>query len=250
MIRAAMSLLGTRSVAGVDDAPGRVPFGVQGHEFVDLERPRSLAAPCQRLGDNWPAAADLAHSALAEDPERGTAVVVCAVDGAVALRRGLDDRLRDERVLAARRAREQVAFPRKPATPVRGVEVRRGHQRVWLEVPVEVGPQFLLPSAHRVQGYLIGRIVLPPAHAYLDRGQRVAQVPPAVALDQVARAEGVSRAELIRELIDRAIGGQPGTDLAADLAAIGGSFGILVGEEPFARGRDERMDYLGRLADA
>jgi metal-responsive CopG/Arc/MetJ family transcriptional regulator len=46
-------------------------------------------------------------------------------------------------------------------------------------------------------------------------------------LDRVAAAEGVSRAELIRELIDRAIGGHPGTDLAADLAAINASFGVL-----------------------
>ena len=78
---------------------------------------------------------------------------------------------------------------------------------------------------------------------YLTEGQ-------AAALDRVAQAEGVSRAELIRELIDRAIGGNPGTDLAADLAAIGGSFGILAGEESVARGREQRMDYLDRLADA
>ena len=35
-----------------------------------------------------------------------------------------------------------------------------------------------------------------------------------------------------------------------DLAAIDGSFGILAGEDAFARGRDERMDYLDRLAGA
>jgi hypothetical protein len=39
----------------------------------------------------------------------------------------------------------------------------------------------------------------------------------------------VSRAELIRELIDRALGGHPGANLAADLAAINTSFGILSG---------------------
>jgi hypothetical protein len=78
---------------------------------------------------------------------------------------------------------------------------------------------------------------------YLAEGQ-------AAALDRVAKAEGVSRAELIRELIDRAIGGQPGADLAADLAAINGSFGILAGQETFARASDQRMDYLDRLADA
>lgn len=78
---------------------------------------------------------------------------------------------------------------------------------------------------------------------YLAEGQ-------AAALDRVAQAEGVSRAELIRELIDRAIGGHPGADLSADLAAINGAFGVLAGEEPFTRARDGRMDYLDRLADA
>lgn len=77
---------------------------------------------------------------------------------------------------------------------------------------------------------------------YLAEGQ-------AAALDRVARVAGVSRAELIREIIDRAIGGHPGADLAADLAAIDGSFGILAESEPFSRGRDARMDYLDRLGD-
>jgi Ribbon-helix-helix protein, copG family len=78
---------------------------------------------------------------------------------------------------------------------------------------------------------------------YLAEGQ-------AAALDRAAEAEGVSRAELIRELIDRAIGGHPGADLSADLAAINGSFGILAGQETFPRTRDQRMEYLDRLADA
>ena len=78
---------------------------------------------------------------------------------------------------------------------------------------------------------------------YLAEGQ-------ADALDRVAQAAGVSRAELIRELIDRAIGGHPGADLVADLAAIDGSFGILAGQDAFAREPDERMSYLDRLADA
>ena len=80
-------------------------------------------------------------------------------------------------------------------------------------------------------------------NVYLAEGQ-------AAALDRVAQAAGVSRAELIRELIDRSIGGHPGADLTADLAAIDESFGILAGEEIPGRMRDERMDYLERLADA
>jgi hypothetical protein len=78
---------------------------------------------------------------------------------------------------------------------------------------------------------------------YLAEGQ-------AAALDRVAQAEGVSRAELIRSLIDRAIGGSAGADLTADLAAIDGSFGILSEEEEFSRSPDQRADYLDRLADA
>ena len=78
---------------------------------------------------------------------------------------------------------------------------------------------------------------------YLGEGQ-------AEALDRAAQAAGVSRAELIRALIDRAIGSDPGSDLAADLAAIDGSFGSLAGEDTFTRARDERMDYLDRLAGA
>jgi len=78
---------------------------------------------------------------------------------------------------------------------------------------------------------------------YLAEGQ-------ADALDRVAEAEGVSRAELIRTLIDRAIGGQRGADLTADIAAIESSFGVLASEESFSRARDQRMDYLDRLADA
>jgi 3-methyladenine DNA glycosylase Mpg len=77
---------------------------------------------------------------------------------------------------------------------------------------------------------------------YLAEGQ-------AAALDRVAKAEGVSRAELIRALIDRAISGHPGADLAADLAAIESSFGVLAGQDAFSRERDQRMDYLDGLAD-
>lgn len=51
-------------------------------------------------------------------------------------------------------------------------------------------------------------------------------------------------------LIDRASGGQRGTDLAGDFAAIEDSFGALADQEPFSRGSDERMNYLDGLADA
>jgi hypothetical protein len=65
---------------------------------------------------------------------------------------------------------------------------------------------------------------------YLAEGQ-------AAALDRIAQAGGISRAELIRELTDLATGGHPGADLAADLAAIDGSFGSLAEREAFIRSR-------------
>ena len=72
----------------------------------------------------------------------------------------------------------------------------------------------------------------------------------AAALDRVAEAKGISRAELIRGLIDRAIGGHAGACLGADIAAISDSFGVLAGQEAFSRTRDHRMDHLDRLADS
>src|SRR5205809_646541 len=59
---------------------------------------------------------------------------------------------------------------------------------------------------------------------YLDEGQ-------AAALEQVARTQGISRAELIRQLIDRSIGASGAADLDADLAAIRDSFGIARGKD-------------------
>jgi hypothetical protein len=69
------------------------------------------------------------------------------------------------------------------------------------------------------------------------------------ALDELALAQGTSRAELIRQLIDREIGGFGAADLEADLAAIRESFGVLRDEElVFSRGPDERSRYLDRVA--
>jgi len=70
-------------------------------------------------------------------------------------------------------------------------------------------------------------------------------------LDQLARAEGVSRAEMIRRLIDRSLEGRD-DGLAADLAAIDLSFGVLADvelapEQPVGRGPDERSEHLERL---
>jgi len=69
-----------------------------------------------------------------------------------------------------------------------------------------------------------------------------------MALDEVARSSSTSRAELIRRLIDRAIGGAE-VDTDTDLSAIDASFGALaVGEITFDRDPDARAAHLGRLA--
>lgn len=69
------------------------------------------------------------------------------------------------------------------------------------------------------------------------------------ALDQVAHAQGISRAELIRQLIDRGVGISGVDDLEADLAAIRDSFGVLRDEDvPLVRGPDERSRHLDRVA--
>ncbi|MBV8528088.1 MAG: ribbon-helix-helix protein, CopG family, partial [Candidatus Dormibacteraeota bacterium] len=73
----------------------------------------------------------------------------------------------------------------------------------------------------------------------------------AAALDDAAAARGISRAELIRQLIDRGIGVDAAADLEADLAAIDAAFGVLSGDddiEPIPRGADDRSRYLERLA--
>jgi Ribbon-helix-helix protein, copG family len=79
---------------------------------------------------------------------------------------------------------------------------------------------------------------------YLEEGQ-------AAALDQAARAQGISRAELVRQLIDRGIAGSASSDVEADLAALEASFGTLTGDDAvnvIARGPDDRSRHLQRAA--
>ena len=78
---------------------------------------------------------------------------------------------------------------------------------------------------------------------YLDETQ-------VAALDGLARARGVSRAELIRRFLERAIDGNRAEGLAEDLAAIEESFGALGDDDAFgARGPDERSRHLERIAN-
>jgi hypothetical protein len=75
---------------------------------------------------------------------------------------------------------------------------------------------------------------------YLDEGQ-------ARSLDEAARAQGISRAALIRRLIDRGLD-QSDSDLESDLAAIEASFNVLVGDEDLLdRGSDERSRRLEKV---
>lgn len=63
------------------------------------------------------------------------------------------------------------------------------------------------------------------------------------ALDRLAAAEGVSRAEIVRRVLDRALGGTD-DDLASDLAAIEESFGGAVGIEMPERTQADREAHL------
>ncbi|MFV0451621.1 MAG: CopG family transcriptional regulator [Propioniciclava sp.] len=65
------------------------------------------------------------------------------------------------------------------------------------------------------------------------------------ALDRLARSEGVSRAEVIRRLLDRGLAGAADAE-AADLAALDLSFGCLadVAVDLPSRGGDPREGYL------
>jgi hypothetical protein len=75
---------------------------------------------------------------------------------------------------------------------------------------------------------------------YLDEEQ-------ARSLDEAARAQGISRAALIRRLIDRGLDQSTG-DLESDLAAIEASFDVLSSDEDFfARGDDQRSRHLDNV---
>jgi hypothetical protein len=65
-------------------------------------------------------------------------------------------------------------------------------------------------------------------------------------LDRLASEEGISRAELIRRLLDRALAGRD-DDLATDLAAIDESFGVLGEVAVPSRGTGDREEHLARM---
>lgn len=74
---------------------------------------------------------------------------------------------------------------------------------------------------------------------YLDEGQTAS-------LDRLAGQQGVSRAELIRQLLDRALSNTD-DDLGSDLQAIADSFGALRDVEAPERGPGGREGHLDRV---
>lgn len=69
------------------------------------------------------------------------------------------------------------------------------------------------------------------------------------ALDRLAATEGVSRAEIIRRLIDQGLQGRS-SDLTADLAWFDASFGIDADFDVPSRSPGDRQAHLDRLRDA
>jgi metal-responsive CopG/Arc/MetJ family transcriptional regulator len=67
------------------------------------------------------------------------------------------------------------------------------------------------------------------------------------ALDRLAGEEGISRAELIRRILDRALRGPD--DLAADLAQMDFAFGGSVEIDVPSRAREARERLLDALMD-
>jgi len=61
-------------------------------------------------------------------------------------------------------------------------------------------------------------------------------------LDRLATDAGVSRAEIVRRLLDRALAGVD--DMESDLAAFEESFGAVPNADVPARGDGEREEYL------
>ncbi|MEZ0384946.1 CopG family transcriptional regulator [Mycobacterium sp. pW045] len=76
---------------------------------------------------------------------------------------------------------------------------------------------------------------------YLDEDQTAS-------LDLLAKQEGVSRAELIRRFVDRALAGVDRT-VSADVSAIESSFGALRDVEAPSRDPGEREEHLAEIWD-
>ncbi|WP_343601387.1 CopG family transcriptional regulator [Mycobacterium sp.] len=74
---------------------------------------------------------------------------------------------------------------------------------------------------------------------YLDEEQTAT-------LDRLAERQGVSRAELIRQLLGRTLAGA-GDSLASDVGAIADSFGAVCDLDVPERGSGDRGEHLGLM---
>jgi metal-responsive CopG/Arc/MetJ family transcriptional regulator len=82
---------------------------------------------------------------------------------------------------------------------------------------------------------------------YMERTNIYLGQDQAAALDQLSQRAGVSRAELVRRLIDSGLGVEA-SDLESDLRATSESFAVLAGErQRWRRGRDARERHLDRV---
>lgn len=80
----------------------------------------------------------------------------------------------------------------------------------------------------------------------MDRTNIYLEARQTAALDRIAADEGVSRAEVIRRLLDRALSGTDNS-LETDLAAIDGSFGAVLDADVADRGPGEREVHLAHM---
>jgi Ribbon-helix-helix protein, copG family len=132
------------------------------------------------------------------------------------------------------RGRKRVDAPRCGTAP----DDRRG---TWQEIFLRRSPGIApcnRPRASTVEPWCIVWCMR-RTNIYLDASQTAV-------LDRLASEEGVSRAEVIRRLLDRALASQD-DDLAADLAAIDESFGALQDVDVPSRDAGDREDHLTRM---
>lgn len=81
---------------------------------------------------------------------------------------------------------------------------------------------------------------------YMKRTNIYLEESQAATLHQLSERAGVSRAELVRRLIDQGLG-DVAPDLESDLRAISESFAVLAGGSRWWRGRDARGRHLDRV---
>lgn len=124
------------------------------------------------------------------------------------------------------------------------------HVKLQIEAAAqEVGltmSEFVIGAARERAGHVLARSAasseeLEGVISRLDEHQ-------AGVLDRMAAAEGLSRAQVVRRLVDSALSGAD--DLEADLAAIDASFGAYQDIDVVPRETGEREEHLARMWQA